>query len=359
MTIPQPIRISLIALLVIIYVLAWRSARPEMSDFPAFYTSARLWKFGQNPYDRAAECAEQLKIRSDLCLPNPHPPILMPLFALVSNDDYVSSFNRWAIILIFVLGLSCWIAYRLTNNALAAANVVLFYPAFISITQGQVSAFILLSVMAWVYLLDQRKDFLAGIALSLSLVKPQLAIALAVPLLFSRRRAFIGFTLGALVLFIYSLALVGPSGLRSLIQTVSSMAQGAEESTHAQRMYSVTGILARSGISTAWSWLFFCAAIIVNSVLWRRTKASTLSLMIGLVFALFASPHLHVPELCLLAIPLVLIHPFAPALASALLLVALPLGFPHFAGYLLMLTLVSAFLLRNSKSGFEGVVEIS
>ena len=358
MNLPRPFPYILIVGLIVLYAATWRTARFDRADFVAFYSSARLWQSGHNPYDREAQCRLQTTIRPDLCMPNPHPPVLLPLFALIASEDYSASYSRWSVLLLIVLAGCIWAAYQISGSFVSSFFAVLFYPVFISITQGNVSPFILLSVLLWVVLLNEKRDVWAGVALSLSVIKPQLALLLAVPLLFSNRKAFWGFCLGATALVLVSFALVGIDGFKSLVDTLIAMLRDKEAGTDPAKMFSVTGLLARAGLSRLLAWPVFIGAIIGLSLLWR-SRFNLNTQMFGIVLALFAVPHLFRHDVSLLAIPLLLIRPAGPIVASCILLVAESVGLGYMTFYV-MLALLSVFLLTaetptlSNVTRFEG-----
>jgi hypothetical protein len=354
MNLPRPFSYILIVGLLVFYFATWRTAPFERADFVGFYASARLWQSRQNPYDRESQCRLQATIRPDLCMPYAHPPVLLPLFALISNDDYRASYNRWSLLLLIVLAGCVWVAHQISGSLVSALFAVLFYPVFISITQGNVSPFLLLSVLLWLMLLKEKREFWAGIALSLTVAKPQLALLLALPLFFSNRKAFWGFCLGASTLVLMSFALVGIEGFKSLVNTLIDMLSDKEPATDAAKMYSVTGLLARAGLSRLLVWPVFIGAIIGLSLLWRR-RFNLHTQMFGIVLALFAVPHLFMHDVSLLAIPLLLIRPAGPIIASCVLLVghALGLGYTVFN---LLLVALAMFHLKADRPGFHGGV---
>jgi len=343
MNLPRPLAYILIAALVVLYAVTWRTVRADRADFVAFYSSARLWQSGQNPYDRETECRFQATIRPDLCMPNPHPPVVLPLFALISNEDYRGSFTRWSLLLLVVLFGCVWAAYQISGSFVSALFAVLFYPIFISITQGNVSPFILLSALFWVMLLKDKRDIWAGVALSVSVIKPQFALLLAVPLLFSNRKAFWGFCLGAAALVLICFALVGPQGFKSLVDTLIAMLSDKEAGTDPAKMYSVTGLLARAGLNRLLAWPVFIGAMVGLSLLWRR-RFNLHTQMFGIVVSLFAVPHLFMHDVSLLAIPLLFIRPAGPLVASCVLLIAESAGWGYAAIYLIFAAL-SVFYL--------------
>ena len=69
------------------YVFVWRAHDPRDNDFAAFYSGAVLWERDEPLYDQAKVCQIQAQIPVKLCFPFFHPPVLIPLLSLVSNDD--------------------------------------------------------------------------------------------------------------------------------------------------------------------------------------------------------------------------------------------------------------------------------
>jgi hypothetical protein len=354
MNLPSPFSYILIVGLLVLYVVTWKTAPFERADFVGFYASARLWQSGQNPYDRETQCRLQATIRPDLCMPYAHPPVLLPLFALISSDDYRASYNRWSLLLLIVVAGCVWVVYQISGSFVSAVFAALFYPIFISITQGNVSPFLLFSVLLWLMLSKEKRDFWAGVALSLTVAKPQLALLLGLPLLFCNRKAFWGFCLGATTLVLISFALVGIEGFKSLVNTLIDMLRDKEPATDAAKMYSVTGLLARAGLSRLLVWPVFISAIIGLSFLWRR-RFNLHTQMFGIVLALFAVPHLFMHDVSLLAIPLLLIRPAGPIVASCVLLVGQFVGLGYTVFYLLLVALGMFHLTADTRGSRKGV----
>lgn len=343
----KPALILFFLLQIILYAAAARPVQPKETDFPAFYSAARIWSSGQNPYSLEEQCRLQVPIRGEPCLPFAHPPVLLPLITLVSNDDFESSYYRWVLLLFFVTALCFYPLYQISRDWKSSLQSLLFLPVVIAITLGQDTPFILLAVLSWAWLLTLKKDFLAGLVLSLAVVKPQIAVLLGVPLLFSRPKAFAGFCLGAATLMVYSFALVGLPGFRGLLAIVKLMSQGNGFGVNPQSMINATALLVRAGLSANWVWVTFVLGLIVISVIWKRMGTSPNQLVPGIIVALFCAPHLHLHDLSLLSLSLVLVHPLAPMLCSALLLAAYAFGWHQLAAYALMAALFVAHLRRG------------
>lgn len=339
----RPLAIIFILVQIVLYVGAWRTVSPNESDFPAFYSAARLWHEGANPYDLEQQCRKQFPIRGEPCLPFAHPPVLLPLISLISNDDFVRSYHRWTIVLLCVV-LICLIPfYQISRQWQLSIQSILFLPIVIALALGQDTPFILLAALCWLWLLGERKDFLAGLALSLSVLKPQLAILLGAPLLFARPKAFAGFVTGGFALLLLSFLLVGKDGFAGLLHIVRVMSHGEGFGVNPGVMISVTGLLARFGLSASWSWIFFAIAFVAITVLWRKFGTTPPMLSAGIALALFCAPHLHLHDLSLLSGPILFIHPLAPVAASALLAAAYAFSLQQWAAYILL-----AFVLIRS-----------
>ena len=323
------------------YFITWRSVRVNLTDFPPMYAGARLLQANANVYDIESQCREQANIRPDLCMPFNHPPLLLPLISLISTADYAASYRRWSLILSVALLLCLVPSYLLSKNADASIQMLLFFPIFISITQGQDTVFLLLAILCWALLLQMKKDFWSGLVLALGLVKPHLVLLLAIPLLFSRFKAFLGFCLGGLAAVLFSWSLVGTQGLLGLIQITRLSATGTTFGVHHADMYSAVGIFARAGLSPYWVWPVFVLTLIGLSALWRRYPFSTHTLSLSIVGMTFGAPHLLLHDLAPLVIPLYLTHTYAPLLATFTILVFLGFGFPHIGVYLVMVTLAT------------------
>lgn len=318
------------------YFSMWRHVRAPLSDFLPIYAAARLQQAGQNPYDVEAQCRVQNTVRTDLCMPFNHTPVLLPLARLIATENYTASYARWCLLLVIVLAVTAFVAYRLSENLDASQQAILFLPVFISITQGQDTAFMLLGVFLWAWLLKTRNDFWAGVALTLAVIKPQIALLFGVPMIVSRPRAFLGFFLGGLAAVVFSLYLVGIAGFKGLIEIVKITAAGQSFGVNHADMYSAVGIFARAGLSPYWAWPVFVLGLFGVSLLWRTYGTSIHALAVGIVVITIAAPHLLFHDLALLVIPLFLIHPYAPVLASLVLLISQAAGFPHVGAYVIM-----------------------
>jgi len=244
--------------------------------------------------------------------------------------------------------------YYLSGEWKLSIQTILFFPIIVSITFSQDTVFILLGILLWIWLLISKRDLLSGLALSIAVLKPQIAILLALPLLFCRPKAFAGFCIGATVLVTYSLVLVGVHGFSGLLQIIQIMSHDQGYGVNAKVMQNATALLVRIGFSPVWSWLVFLLGMIVISIYWKVKGTSLRELSAGIVVALFSAPHLHFHDLSLLTPGLFLIHPLSTMLASIALLVAYAFALQQWFGYGLMLALFIWLIIRRLKGPVSG-----
>jgi hypothetical protein len=345
----KPTIIIFFLLQIILYVALARTVRPNETDFPAFYSAARIWSVGHRPYDLEEQCQVQLPIRGVPCLPFAHPPVLLPLISLVSNNNFDSSYYRWTILMLIAASICILPAHRISGEWKNSIQSLLFFPLIIAIALGQDTPFILLAVLSWACLLIRKKDFLSGLVLSVTVLKPQIAILLAVPLLFSRPRAFAGFSVGAILLTIYSLILIGPQGFRDLFGIVNVMSQGTGFGINSKAMINATALLVRAGQSAKWSWAIFALGVVIISLIWKKLGTSLNELVMGITVALFCAPHLHLHDLSLLTLSLVNAQPLITISCSLFLLIAYFLGWQQWAGYAFIAAACISYAMRRQR----------
>jgi len=370
------------ALLLVVYIQKWLGLfeMPGLGgiDFVSFYTAGRIARAGtyRQLYDLATHYAIQSPIIGPNAVPggvimSQHPPFLAPLLGLIAFDNYNRAYVAWSAILCCVLGLCALVAARFLlangvdrrSSIVVAIGAVLFYPVFTSVLKGQDTAFVLLGALVGIWGLQQRRERLAGAALALVWLKPQIALALAVPLLASRNRAAWWFCGATALAGLYSLLLVGWGGVLDLLGLMQLSASGWGYGTNQEAMYNFLGLLIRSAPAidgatlSVLKWAVYLLAIGLLCWFWwgKRSALSFRQIGIALPLILFASPHLHQHDLSLLVLPalgLVALLPKQEYWRQVAALAGLPLvslvfiasdlyspGLSYFIGYGLMVGL--------------------
>jgi hypothetical protein len=246
-------------------------------------------------------------------------PFLLPILRTIVSTDYVASFYRWVALLIafYIAGIAV-LSQTLqqpgidrTSMILSSIGAFLFLPVFFSLMNGQDTAILFFGTAIWVYGLLSGKDALAGIGLSLTTVRPHIALFLAIPMLFRFRKVFLGFLLGSGVLALLSVLILGLEGTRRFIDILLISTSGEWYGMKEHAMFNLIGLLTRTvpqlgaGTIRLIGWIAYGIAMISLCVLWSKNR-DPYNRLIGLtvILALFAAPHLHFHDLALLLIPI-------------------------------------------------------
>jgi hypothetical protein len=298
-------------------------------DFLGFYSSGRVARAGElgRLYDVDAQYAIQRAVNGpdfspDFTSLSQHPPILAPLLAAIAGDDYVTAYIRWTVVLILVL-IGCatvvakWLiaaGWERRTAIISSINGICFYPVFLSVVQGQDTAFILLGLLIWMLALLQHRELLAGSGLAMATLSPQIAGTLALPLIASRRPAAWWFCVVVSLLTLYCLALIGGQGARDFLNLLLSSAQGQGNGVLINQadMFNFLGLLLRSAPDLdpemarmlAWGGVLFSTSLMCRLWWGKGIRLTANHIGLAVVLGVFTSPHLHSHSLSLLLLPL-------------------------------------------------------
>jgi hypothetical protein len=376
----------LIAIQVIWYIALYRNSfsLPFLGkvDFIIYYTAGKVAQ--QYGFSEVYNIAKQQEVQAELSngkqwfeggvLPFNHPPYLLPVLNEVIGDDYVSSYIRWELFL-FAFVAACWfISARLFrkigfNNAHSAAvvgSLILFYPIWISLLIGHDTIVLLFALLAWAYGVINDNDTLAGLALSLATIRPQIALLLVIPFLWRRRGVFIWFSLGVAILITYSVILIGFDGIVGFIQMIVLTANGESYGIHPAAMVNLYGLILRTFSSVriidlrVWVWAAYFLAIIALCVIWYRAKTIDVRLIgVSTLVAVLVSPHLHYHDLAVLVIPLLCAvyskhaNEFVVSMLSVFLIVADPTPMRGYMSYIIIV-IIFVLLWKNEIMEISG-----
>ena len=361
-----------LATLLIVYAVLWlrminSPAERTGADFIGFYTAARIAQTAGTAHiyepDRQQVIEQELVgfelVPGQVLLFN-HLPYFVPILQLIVDENYVRSFIRWDLILLVVVILDATLlAYLLGRSGfergetwLAFVGIVLFFPIFTSLMNGQDTVFLLLGGILWMLGLFLEKDILAGAGLSLMTIRPQLALMLALPFLFRRRQVWWGFIAGTLTLGVLCVLILGIDGSRNLVHFLLISAGGEWYGLHPAEMPTLSGLLHRimpeldASVIRSVSWAVYLFAIAFLCFLWKQSKQiSEKEIGLAVVLSIFASPYLHYHDLALLLLPLTSLVVVAVRVkySSQLSAVLYPLGI----SLLLLFSFVSPYLVYN------------
>ena len=295
------------------------------SDFIAFYSAGRVAQ--EYGYSRVFTAELQQAVQQEVVgfplvegqvLLHNHPPLLPPVLRMLMTEDYVASFHRWVILLIALYALCLFVLNKVleisgierSQRIMIAIGSFIFLPLFYSLMNGQDTPIVLLGTAVWLYGLVTGKEWTAGLGLSLTVMRPHLSVAFAIPMVFSHRKAFTGYVLGSAFLVMLSVLIMGVDGMQRYISFLFISAGGEWHGMNEEKMVNLLGLgLRLFGTSVAapfrtGSWILFAASIAVLSFLWSRKKGLQDNLLgLTVVVVLLMTPHLHYHDLTLLLVP--------------------------------------------------------
>jgi hypothetical protein len=352
---PARILVSAVSVaLLVLYFSVWLSfagsPTARRSDFLIYYTAGRL------PLNKLYNLDAQREVQTRLLgaplpvagelLPFNHTPVFVPLLHLLINDDYAASYRRWTVLL-WLVALSCvLLIFKISGDFALAVAAASFYPLFTYVQQGHDTVFLLFGILLGAYLLSLRKDWLAGVALSLATLKPHLAIFLAVPLTV-RPRAWLAFCTASFGLALYSALLVGSHGVAEFLALLRISAGGEVFGVRPETMFNLLGLMERAGVSAHTArpiaWTIFLLTSVALLLVWKRRPAKA-PIALTIVLAIFTSPHLMGHDLALLLVSFATLARPRPLflLASSLVFVGLSgtsNNWQYAAAYILMIAL--------------------
>ena len=315
--------------LALIYVLLWINMinDPKQrtgSDFIGFYSFGRIAQTRgfENIYNvKAQENIEEGVVGFQV---NPefytHVPFIAALADLLVDSNYIHSFIRWAIVLLFLNVASSYLLIQALRKGnfgkeetfILFAGIFLFFPAFSAFMNGQDDAILLLGLAFWLWGMLSEKPFLAGLGLSLTTVRPQTALFLAIPFLFKQRKVLWGFALGGMILVIISWALIKTEGMINFINSLKVIESTIWIEPHTLDMPTISGMIRRNfkvidvTLLRNLIWGCYLAGIIGFCIAWHRSK-EILEKHIGLLalFSILLVPYAHYHDLVILLVPIV------------------------------------------------------
>ena len=202
------------------------------SDFMGFYNFGRIYQNRGIQY--IYDIQEQQKIEEQV-VGHPvtvifytHLPFIAPLAKLIVDENYVDSFKRWAVVLLLLNAVNVYLLVNMLeikkftkdNLFILYMGAFFFDPTFSGFINGQDIAILLFGAIVWARGMLSRNYFLAGLGLSLTTIRPQIALFLAIPFFFRHRTVFWGFVLGSLTLAAISVALLRMDGTLKFIESI-------------------------------------------------------------------------------------------------------------------------------------------
>ncbi|MHB8588627.1 MAG: glycosyltransferase family 87 protein [Candidatus Dormibacteraceae bacterium] len=273
------------------------------NDFRLAYAAAKVGiESGYNHlYDLAAQKSAIESLGPDF---NPQPFISPPPLAWLATPFLVLPFAVavlvWTLVLLAALGWTWYVLAPGTRPAKAAHLALLIgvFPVAFGVMVGQPGALVAAAVTTAWWLIKKDRPVWAGLALSLIVLKPQLAVLVPVCLLVSgHARTFGAWLVATLLIGLVALALLGPDGLARYRDLLAQTQTPAWDIT---RRYSISGPLGLGPILTVTQVAVVAVALLAA---WRRRASGPeLAMAAGIVGTLLATPYLGFQDFLMLIV---------------------------------------------------------
>ena len=281
------------------------------NDFTFYVAAARIGiKHGWSSiYDLSVQQAELDALGSRIHIAELaryiSPPPLAWLALPLAPMPYEAGYWVWSALLLIALASTWYLAApaRSTQRLIHLAAALGWLPVIYGLQLGQPGLFVALGVAGSYALLRKGRPFLAGLALGVLALKPQLAFLVPAALLLSgRTRAFWGSVLALGVLAGASALALGPSGLAEYTARLNFAASVPvnRELTLAPLLGSLLVTRIIQIAIALWSLVLVYR---LRGVVYRLLRRTTEWIFIApLVGGLLASPYLHLDDLVMLGL---------------------------------------------------------
>lgn len=353
------------------------------SDFISAYTGGRVADlFGaRNVYNLDYQQAIQegvvgFPLEPGQVLLFNHVPYLVPFLSILMDEYFIGSLLRYTLMMVGLYLAALTVAWRLLKSNgwtrqstyLVLAGMGTFFPLFVSLINTQDTAIFVFGGFLWLLGFTERRDWLTGLGLALTSVRPQITLVLAIPFLFygERKQIWWFFFAWIALLGLTSLVAVGWEGCKSFLNIILISSGGVFYGLKEPVMVNLIGLIWRifpnagNEVVHVTGWSFYGAAIIGLSMLTHLTRKVSLKFIaLASAVALFVSPHLHYHDIAFLLIPLIIsliilvdegylnvsVARMIPLILSWCLLLSTLIAFLHFNLPILLYLLTIVFLI--------------
>ena len=225
---------------------------------------------------------------------NPQPFISPPPLAWLVTPLVLLPFSTalviWTLLLLAALGWT-WYLLAPSEGRVKAAHLALLlgvFPVAFGVMVGQPGALVAAAVATAWWLMRREHPVWAGLALSLIVLKPQMAFLIPVCLLASgHARTFGAWLAASLAIGLIALALLGPDGVARYRDVLAQTQTPAWDIT---RRYSISGPLGLGPLLNVVQVVVVAIAVVAA---WRhRRDGPEIPIAVGIVGSLLVTPYL-------------------------------------------------------------------
>jgi hypothetical protein len=224
------------------------------------------------------------------------PPPVAWLVAPLTLLPIIPAFWTFALLSAAAFAVSGWMVTPGSGLAKLALflTAACIYPVLIAIQTGQVTPLIAVAVMLAWWLVRRGMHVVAGIALVLVVLKPQVALlVLPALLLAGKRRLFVVWASGAVALAAGSVVSLGSQGLEQLRSVLS-----LEQRQSGNLVWTLADLFGPGAVAVA---LQVACAVLALFAAWRHRRNLELVFVAGILGSLLAAPYHNPSDFAMLA----------------------------------------------------------
>lgn len=305
----------------VVLVVDTGSSQSRGTDFFYYYCVLKLVAVGHGGhiYDLGAlghlerALAFPLRVPHGV-IPNVYPPMFAVVLAPLAALPYTSAYVVWLVINCFLLGISVlqierYARLELPHKMVFWVAAFSFVPVIVALLQGQFSIVLLALLAASLCSASEGREGFAGVALGITVLKPQYALAFLLVFLLQRRwRAIAAFCATAGALFLLSLPVVGfweyPAYVHTLVHATSWGAGMGGFSALANRSFAgFTQLLLPAPAARVATLGLDLLVLLVLAYSALRIRSVDIPFGLAVVVALLTGQHVLIHDLSLLLIP--------------------------------------------------------
>ena len=278
---------------------AWNRYEPIGIDFHTYEAAARVgvqrgWSF---IYDQNLVAIEQKRlVPSQIAQPFLSPPTDAWLVAPLTPLPYWAAYYIWAAVTLLVFAAALVWAARSRGLARWIAVAAALGPWWVlhAVNLGQVAPLVAAGVVLTMRLARERRDLVAGLALSLVFLKPNTAFLVPFALLVAGRyRTFATWAAVGAAITVVAFVTMGTHGISAYIGQLTQPLPGGASSLTLEGAFGVAGMGAIG--------LRLVIAAGSLAVAFRLRSSPGLAIATGALGSLLVVPYLHGSDLCVLS----------------------------------------------------------
>lgn len=301
---------ALAALVLFLVYVAIETYVAQGVDFRGYYAAARVLMRGSDPYDYTLVSRVLLEVTGEMGNnPYYYPPWFVVTVIPLAWLPFQAARLVWILILVGAYWMGADLSLRVLRTDLhgwrrwLAISAGAYLLIWLSVRSEQLGSILLLMLALSLWAYQRRIDWLAGLALALTLTKPNvtwLTVPVVGLLFLQRRRRAAWWAVGSLAVLAGVSTIIAPTWFQHLADPdfgagLSYVLDGPDQVTSIRLSATLSDWLGRWGIAGGWVWAIWIvlalACGIVLAMAWRRRVEGAYLASLATAFGLLLTPY--------------------------------------------------------------------